>query len=124
MSLCNISRRELLKLGGAAAATELGAQLLHGCGAIGFNSNPSPGPSGCGSNLTDIEHVVIFIQENRSFDHYFGSYRGVRGFADQSLAFQQPDPSNTTDSPVGKLLRRMLVAGDYRPEQAPPSSAA
>ena len=27
-------------------------------------------------------------------------------------------------SPVGKLLRRMLVAGDYRPEQAPPSSAA
>ena len=48
--------------------------------------------------------MVIFIQENRSFDHYFGSYRGVRGFADQSLAFQQPDSSNTTDPPIGKLL--------------------
>jgi phospholipase C len=35
----------------------------------------------CGS-LHDIEHVVILIQENRSFDHYFGSYRGVTGFAD------------------------------------------
>jgi 2-furoate---CoA ligase len=27
-------------------------------------------------------------------------------------------------SPVGKLLRRLLVAGDYQPEHAPPSSAA
>jgi phospholipase C len=48
--------------------------------------------------------VVILIQENRSFDHYFGSYRGVRGFSDQSMAFQQPDPANTTNSPVGRLL--------------------
>src|SRR5579863_3242512 len=102
MSLRNITRRELLKLGGVAAATELGALFLHGCGVVGGNSPLSSGPSGCGSKLTDIEHVVIFIQENRSFDHYFGSYRGVRGFADQSLAFQQPDFSNTADPPVGK----------------------
>jgi phospholipase C len=54
--------------------------------------------------LTDIEHVVILIQENRSFDHYFGSYRGVRGFSDQSMAFHQSDPANTTISPVGTLL--------------------
>jgi phospholipase C len=104
LSLRNITRREWLKLGGAAAATELGALLLHGCGVGGININPSPGPSACGSKLTDIEHVVIFIQENRSFDHYFGSYRGVRGFADQSLAFQQPDSANSINPPVGKLL--------------------
>jgi phospholipase C len=104
LSLRNITRREWLKLGGAAAATELGALLLHGCGAGGINFNHSPGPSACGSKLTDIEHVVIFIQENRSFDHYFGSYRGVRGFADQSLAFQQPDSANLINPPVGKLL--------------------
>ncbi|PYU37207.1 MAG: phospholipase, partial [Acidobacteria bacterium] len=54
--------------------------------------------------MTDIEHVVIFIQENRSFDHYFGSYRGVRGFSDQSPAFQQPDPANSTNPPAGVLL--------------------
>jgi phospholipase C len=48
--------------------------------------------------------VVILIQENRSFDHYFGSYRGVRGFSDQSAAFQQPYPGDTANPPAGVLL--------------------
>ena len=33
--------------------------------------------------LSDVEHVVILMQENRSFDHYFGTLRGVRGFGDR-----------------------------------------
>jgi phospholipase C len=44
-----------------------------------------------------IEHVVVLMQENRSFDHYFGAMPGVRGFADPSVAksvFYQPDPVN------------------------------
>ena len=47
--------------------------------------------SSLGGRLSDIEHVVILIQENRSFDHYFGTYPGVRGFADPvgSAAFTQ-----------------------------------
>ena len=32
--------------------------------------------------IADVEHVVILMQENRSFDHLFGTLRGVRGFAD------------------------------------------
>src|ERR1700760_3967733 len=32
--------------------------------------------------IRDVEHVVILMQENRSFDHYFGTLRGVRGFSD------------------------------------------
>jgi len=32
--------------------------------------------------LNDIEHVIILIQENRAFDHYFGTLSGVRGFSD------------------------------------------
>jgi phospholipase C len=32
--------------------------------------------------LSDIEHVVYLMMENRSFDHYFGTYKGVRGFGD------------------------------------------
>ena len=32
--------------------------------------------------IEDVEHIVILMQENRSFDHYFGTLRGVRGFAD------------------------------------------
>src|SRR6202041_1539296 len=97
----NFSRRELLKLGAATAVAELASLGFNGCGG-GSVASP-PVPSVC-SKLTDIEHVVILIQENRSFDHYFGSYRGVRGFSDQSTAFQQPDPANTTNSPVGTLL--------------------
>ena len=96
----NFTRRELLKLGTAAAAAELASLGLHGCSVSNLVPSVS---SGC-SKLTDIEHVVILTQENRSFDHYFGSYRGVRGFSDQSAAFQQPDPANTTISPVGQLL--------------------
>lgn len=33
--------------------------------------------------IKDVEHVVILMQENRSFDHYFGTLAGVRGFADR-----------------------------------------
>lgn len=33
-------------------------------------------------SLKDIEHIIILMQENRSFDHYFGTLAGVRGFND------------------------------------------
>lgn len=33
--------------------------------------------------LMDVEHVVILMQENRGFDHYFGALAGVRGFGDR-----------------------------------------
>ena len=32
--------------------------------------------------IMDVEHVVILMQENRSFDHYYGTLRGVRGYGD------------------------------------------
>jgi phospholipase C len=32
--------------------------------------------------IHDVEHIVFMMQENRSFDHYFGTLRGVRGFGD------------------------------------------
>jgi phospholipase C len=51
------------------------------------------------SKLTDVDHIVILMQENRSFDHYFGTLAGVRGFGDARAAllpsgkpvFYQPD---------------------------------
>jgi phospholipase C len=39
--------------------------------------NPSPG-----STWMDAEHIVILMKENRSFDHCFGTLKGVRGFND------------------------------------------
>ena len=44
--------------------------------------------------IDDVEHIVILMQENRSFDHYFGTLQGVRGFSD-------PRPVTlTTGNPV------------------------
>ncbi|HVU99907.1 MAG TPA: alkaline phosphatase family protein, partial [Verrucomicrobiae bacterium] len=59
-------------------------------------------------SLRDIKHVVLLMQENRSFDHYFGTMAGVRGFDDPNAmtlshglsVFHQPDPMN----PKGYLL--------------------
>ncbi|MGF6806080.1 phospholipase C [Paraburkholderia sp. Clong3] len=43
--------------------------------------------------IRDVEHIVVLMQENRSFDHYFGTLKGVRGFGDTraiNLANGQP----------------------------------
>jgi len=38
------------------------------------------------ASLSDVKHIVILMQENRSFDHYFGTLSGVRGFSDPNAA--------------------------------------
>ena len=40
------------------------------------------------ASLSDIQHVVIVMQENRAFDHYFGTLSGVRGFSDPHVLSQ------------------------------------
>ncbi len=72
-----LTRRELLKRG-IAGTTVLG---LYGLRSDSLARALAMSPK-CGQ-LTDIEHVVILIQENRSFDHYFGTYRGVLGYGDR-----------------------------------------
>ena len=37
------------------------------------------------ASLSDVKHIVILMQENRSFDHYFGTLSGVRGFSDPDV---------------------------------------
>jgi phospholipase C len=67
-------RRSFLKLAvGAAGASLLPPNLR------AVLARPAPSRTG---TIQDVEHVVIFMQENRSFDHYFGTLRGVRGFND------------------------------------------
>jgi phospholipase C len=53
-----------------------------------------------GSDLGAVEHVVILTQENASFDHYFGTLRGVRGFDDVTnrQSFQQSWPGGHPSS--------------------------
>lgn len=77
------SRRQFLTSTGATtvsaastafAASNLFPHLIRDALAV-------PAANAYGS-LADVAHVVIFMQENRSFDHYFGTYPGVRGFND------------------------------------------
>lgn len=51
-----------------------------------------------GTTFYDAEHVVILMQENRSFDHCFGTMRGVRGFNDP-LAISLPDKNPVWSQP-------------------------
>ncbi|WP_434026228.1 phosphocholine-specific phospholipase C [[Pseudomonas] boreopolis] len=70
----DLSRRDFLKR--LAALTAAGAIPPSIGRALALPAVPRTG------TLADLEHVVIFMQENRSFDHYFGTLRGVRGFGD------------------------------------------
>ena len=55
--------------------------------------------------IADVEHIVILMQENRSFDHYFGTLRGVRGFGDPRVAkFPSGDPVWYQPNGTGYLL--------------------
>src|SRR6266700_2671825 len=52
-------------------------------------------------SIEDVEHIVILMQENRSFDHYFGTLRGVRGFGDPRVA-KLPNGDPVWYQPDGK----------------------
>jgi phospholipase C len=53
--------------------------------------------------IADVEHIVFMMQENRSFDHYFGTLRGVRGFGN-------PRPMNLSS---GTPVWYQPNAGEY-----------
>jgi len=72
--MTNSDRRTFLRvLGGTALAASLPNSIAR---AMAIPANNRTG------TIEDIEHIVVLMQENRSFDHYFGTLRGVRGFED------------------------------------------
>ncbi|MGW3496004.1 phosphocholine-specific phospholipase C [Streptomyces sp. NPDC001020] len=79
-------------LGTAAVASFLPPSLQQALAAQAEKGAP---PSG---GLAAIEHVVILMQENRSFDHYFGTLRGVRGFGDRN-AIRLPSGNSVFEQP-------------------------
>jgi phospholipase C len=55
--------------------------------------------------IADVEHIVILMQENRSFDHYFGTLRGVRGFGDpRAVSLPSGDPVWFQPNSAGRVL--------------------
>ncbi|QKW09924.1 phospholipase C, phosphocholine-specific [Streptomyces sp. NA04227] len=93
----DISRRRMLALGGGAVGGVAAGSLLPPSLQAALAAEPPTG------GLRAVKHVVILMQENRSFDHYFGALRGVRGFGDRNAVelpsgkpvFEQPGPMGT-----------------------------
>ncbi len=78
-----MSRRSFLAASGSAAA---GVALSLGAGRL-IEAAADVSPS-TARGIGEIEHIVILMQENRSFDHYFGTLSGVRGFSDRQVLSQ------------------------------------
>ncbi|MGW2706852.1 phosphocholine-specific phospholipase C [Streptomyces sp. NPDC001340] len=72
--MTEVNRRRFLQLAGATSAFTALSSSIQRAAAL-------PAHHRTGS-VEDVEHIVVLMQENRSFDHYFGSLRGVRGFGD------------------------------------------
>ncbi|MGW1096144.1 phosphocholine-specific phospholipase C [Streptomyces sp. NPDC002455] len=102
----DMSRRRLFALGGGALGAAAAGSFLPPSLQAAIAAQPVGERSG-GAGLDAIEHVVILMQENRSFDHYFGALRGVRGFGDRNAielpsgrpVFAQPGPLGSTVLP-------------------------
>jgi len=111
-----LSRRRFLQATGlgAAAAAAAGIGAGPAAAAVERSAAATALPRGFTGTIRDIKHVVILMQENRSFDHYFGTLRGVRGFGDKQILtypngtsiFQQSDKAR---SDLGYLLPYKLT---------------
>src|SRR5215468_1624877 len=85
-------RREFLKHLTAGAAAGLFPASIARALAIPANSQTG--------TINDVGHIVFLMQENRAFDHYFGTLQGVRGFGDPR-AVRLPDGQSVFSQPDG-----------------------
>ncbi|MFF8015014.1 phosphocholine-specific phospholipase C [Streptomyces sp. NPDC007929] len=72
--MSEVNRRRFLQLAGATTAFSALSASIQRAAALPANHRTG--------SIEDVEHIVVLMQENRSFDHYFGTLRGVRGFGD------------------------------------------
>src|SRR4051794_38048806 len=84
LGFAGMSRRQFMGMIAAAG----GVPVLEGIAGPIIERAFAADPAGTGW-LSDIEHFVFLMQENRSFDHYFGTMSGVRGFGDPTGNFKQ-----------------------------------
>ncbi|MER6997587.1 phospholipase C, phosphocholine-specific [Streptomyces sp. NPDC000410] len=78
-----MDRRKFLGVAAAAAGAAGLPALELGTASRAHARAAAAGTTTAGT-LADVKHVVVLMQENRSFDHYFGRLKGVRGFSDRS----------------------------------------
>lgn len=102
------NRREFLRKAALLTGTAGIANSLPASIQKAFAINPAPG-----STYLDAEHIVFLMQENRSFDHCYGTLQGVRGFNDpraitlrnKNKVWAQTDASGNTYTPFRHDLK-------------------
>ncbi|HEV7968345.1 MAG TPA: phospholipase C, phosphocholine-specific [Candidatus Acidoferrales bacterium] len=95
--MSHTDRRTFLQLMGATALATLKANIAK---ALEIPASHRTG------TIRDVEHIVILMQENRPFDHHFGTLRGVRGFSDpRAININLPLQSGTGTTPVPVFLQ-------------------
>ena len=81
--MSDLNRRKFLVLGAGATVAVAGTAGAGAAFAGTTERRRHVAPVATGT-LADAQHVVVLMQENRSFDHYFGLLKGMRGFSDRS----------------------------------------
>src|SRR5215831_4019833 len=72
--------------------------------------------------INDVEHIVILMQENRPFDHHFGTLRGVRGFNDpRAVKINLPLKNGPGSTPVSVCLQPAGAANVAAGFSVPPN---
>ena len=74
--------------------------LLSGCQGLLGNGNGSPTPTPQAASLNSINHIILFMQENRSFDSYFGQINLYRAEQNPPLP-QEVDTWGPNKTPAG-----------------------
>src|SRR3974390_2991602 len=88
---------QLMGLTGAASLTTLKSNIAK---ALAIPANHRTG------TIKDVEHIVILMQENRPFDHHFGTLRGVRGYNDpRAVKINLPLQSGNGSTPASVFLQ-------------------
>ena len=109
------NRREFLQLMGMTAIT--GALNTNIAKALAIPAHHRTG------TIRDVEHIVILMQENRPFDHQFGTLRGVRGFSDpRAVKINLPLQSGTGTTQVPVFLQPAGAANVAAGFGVPPNS--
>ncbi len=97
--------RRTFMVGGAAAALGAAAIRRPGTGKMTDDQarlvDDAGAVSASGASLSDVDHVVILMQENRSFDHYFGTMSSVRGLRTRGREAWPGEAQETTTPVVG-----------------------
>ncbi|SHO79560.1 Uncharacterized protein MSYG_3910 [Malassezia sympodialis ATCC 42132] len=71
-------------------------------------------------DLSNIKHIVLFMQENRAFDHYFGTMAGVRGFQDPNVRVSNNTGKSVFHQPVNSSMA--TVSGGPTNDYSPPEN--